>query len=219
MEELDSFNELALSEGYHFSFQWGRQFIEESVLLFLRSGIFVIAFYVLFDLEFEFHRQIDLLGKVLECVHLLGELCVLVIHVGDDTGQITNGEGIETYSEYHPDETQHLLNDSLSWYITIPHSCDSLESPIHRSQVLVWGRFIDDPPLSNPTVIRKAIKLSWKEPETTHEMHHQEDSDSNLEHTHDSCIHLQRVKVSFECSVESEESEHFEYSQDSQQPV
>lgn len=177
-----------MSVTHYFTFQRGWKFLQQSFLILKWSYIFVIILKETFDSLFKNWWQPNSLSIILEGIKFLFQNSIFRIHTCDDWGEVTNGEGVETHTEDHPEDGENLLGHGGGGDVTVAYCCDGLQGPVGWGKVLIAIIFILDAPNNNPAIRFKVIELGWEEPETGHQMHHEEHTSCDLDHTHHTLV-------------------------------
>ena len=120
-EEEDPLNDLSVSASNNLGSQLLWQVLEKLVLLSKTVILLLIIFKMSLDLPEHAVRHLGPELELLEDRHLLGKLLILGVHRGDHTGHVSNGIGVESHSNDHPQNGEDSLRCGLYANISETH--------------------------------------------------------------------------------------------------
>ena len=157
--------------------------MQQSLLILNRMKVFIIVLNKISNPDFEFLRHCYFTSIVSKSKEFLFQYSALIIHASEDRREIANRERIKPDPENHPNDTQDEFCVCQHWYVSIAYCRDGLQRPVERGQVQIDVLSILDTSLSDPGIKLEVGELCWEEPETWHQVDHEENPCSDLSHS------------------------------------
>ena len=197
-EEVQLFNDMAVSVAHHFTFESGRKWVDDLALL--RSVSLVLEILLDVDMQPLSQAQRDLVesGEFLHHSYSVLPLQFHWINGREHGGEVAHDVRVEADAKYHPEKREAHLRSSASREVTEADCGDCLNRPVVTHEILKSHAAGFEPSSRHPRLRPEIVELGEQEPQASHKVREEEHKPSHLNDAPDRVIQPDALLLALE---------------------